>query len=137
MSERRDKKYFSWGCSIPVDPGTGFPTSRSITHVRNCACPGEDDDDGVRMAILEAAHHMHQTNVVEYRIPVVNVMAQVAAAKIGISLSQSLEDLPIYEGKVYWEDGVCIEILGRGFTPKEFEHLHRLTGTRMLCEWII
>ena len=105
--------------------------------MRNCECPGDDDDEGVRMVILEAAHRLHQSNVVKYRIPVANTMSQAAAARLGIDWRHRLEDLPMYEDKVYWEDGVCMEVLGRGFTPKEFEHLRRLSGTRILCEWII
>jgi hypothetical protein len=136
MPKDKNKKYFYWGCSVPIDPVTMFPTSAVITHVRNCECPG-GDEDGVRMVILEQACRLHESNVVRYMIPVVNNVAREAAVKIGINLSQGVEDLPMYRDKVHWKDGLCIEALARGLTKEEFEALHELPEGQMLCSWLL
>ncbi|KAI0394881.1 hypothetical protein F5Y17DRAFT_232197 [Xylariaceae sp. FL0594] len=133
----KDRKYFPWGCSMPSNPETGFPTSKKISHMETCACPGTGDERAVRIAILEAAHRLHQSNVVKYRLPVANAKAQEVATSIGVCLASRVEDLPFYKDKVYWSNGVCMEVLGRGFTPKEFEHLRKLDKTDTHCEWVI
>ncbi|KAI1437057.1 hypothetical protein GGR50DRAFT_700730 [Xylaria sp. CBS 124048] len=135
--EEAPKKRFQWGCTVPIDPKTKFPISTVITHVESCECPGPDRD-GIVWVILERAHYLHQSNVVEHMIPRVNIVAQQAAIQIGINLKRGVETLPMYEGKVrYTEEGICVETLGRGFTPEEFESLHDLPPGQQLCSWVI
>ncbi|KAI0155333.1 hypothetical protein GGR57DRAFT_501923 [Xylariaceae sp. FL1272] len=136
MPPPRDKKYFSWGCTIPINPESKFPTSAVITHVRNCQCPG-DDEEGIRMYLLERAVHIHESNVVKYSIPVVNNIVRQAAFKIGINLNQKIEELPMYRDKVKWNGNTCIEALGRGMTPKELEALRNLPRGQTLCSWVL
>ncbi|KAI1827029.1 hypothetical protein F4861DRAFT_536504 [Xylaria intraflava] len=131
-----NKKYFSWGCNVPIDPVTKFPLSTAITHVRGCDCPGEDLE-GIIFVILERAYYLHESNVVKYMIPIVNNMAQKAAIGIGFNLNRGVETLPMYEGKVTWSDGVYVEVLGRGFTAGEFEALSKLPRGQKLCTWVI
>ncbi|KAI8631369.1 hypothetical protein F5Y19DRAFT_425980 [Xylariaceae sp. FL1651] len=136
MSEEKNKKRFSWGCTVPIDPITKFPTSATITHVRNCGCPGPDKE-GVLMVILAQACYLHESNVVKYMIPVVNSIAREAAIHIGLNLTQGIENFPKYKDKVKWKNGICIEALGRGFTPEEFEELYRLPRGQSLCTWLL
>ncbi|KAI1490180.1 hypothetical protein F5X96DRAFT_694911 [Biscogniauxia mediterranea] len=136
MNGRAAKKYFEWGCSVPIDPITRQPISANIAHCETCECPGPDED-GVRIVILERACQLHESNVVKYMIPVVNNMAREAAVKVGINLQQGIEDLPMYKDKVKWVDGICTEILGRGFTTAELAELQKLPRGQLLCSWIL
>ncbi|KAI2636614.1 hypothetical protein GGS21DRAFT_35939 [Xylaria nigripes] len=132
-----EQRYFTWGCSVSIDPISRFPTEATISHVRTCQCP-DSDRNGVIMVILEQAHYLHLSNVVKYMIPIVNHIAQDAALRIGINLDKGIEDLSIYEDKVWWtEDGVCVEVLGRGFTEEELEELSKLPRGQTLCSWLL
>ncbi|KAI1814242.1 hypothetical protein GGS20DRAFT_549619 [Poronia punctata] len=139
MEDSRYRKFFYWGCSIPIDPRTGFPSSTEITHVRNCECPeGGEEDDGVCWVILERAHHLHQSNVVKYMIPWVNDLTQRIALKLGVDLWHGIDELPFYEDKIRWDGDVCIEVIGRAFTDQELDALYRLPWDQAArCEWVI
>ncbi|KAI5918103.1 hypothetical protein F4810DRAFT_693613 [Camillea tinctor] len=136
MNGAEAKKYFAWGCSVPIDAVTRQPISSSITHCETCECPGPNKD-GILIVILERACRLHESNVVKYMIPVVNNLAREAAIKVGINLRQGIEDLPIYKDKVRWVDGICTEILGRGFTAEEFAELEKLPRGQLLCSWVL
>ncbi|KAI1341289.1 hypothetical protein F5Y15DRAFT_377605 [Xylariaceae sp. FL0016] len=137
MTPEPSTAHLAWGCAVETDPATGFPASTIVQHVQNCECPREDAD-GVRSIFLQRAHELHQSNVVEYMIPVVNNMARLAAIKIGVSLPKGIESLDAYQGKVHWSaDGTCTEVIGRGFTAEEFEALYKLPRGQSLCSWVL
>ncbi|KAI0015286.1 hypothetical protein F4780DRAFT_764494 [Xylariomycetidae sp. FL0641] len=144
MNSEPPTKHFSWGCLVAIDPTTGFPTSRAIRHSAACACPSSSsscsssDDETICLVILERAHELHQSNAVRYSIPAANEMARRAARALGLLLAHGLEGTPAYRGKVYWRDGVCVEILGRGFTDAEFAALREgEPGSPDRCEWLL
>ena len=50
-----------------------------------------------------------------------------------------IEDLPAFRDRVFWreEDGVCVEILGRGLTRDELVALQEMPKGQKVCEWIL
>ncbi|CAJ2505125.1 Uu.00g125190.m01.CDS01 [Anthostomella pinea] len=136
MATQDSKKVFGWGCSVPIDPTSEMPTTATITHCSTCECPGPDES-GVLMVIIEKACELHESNVVKYMIPVVNGMAREAAMKLGLSLHQGIDHMPMYRDKVKWVDGLCVEVLGRGFTSDEFDELFKLPRGQKLCSWVL
>ncbi|KAH9885514.1 hypothetical protein F4778DRAFT_787174 [Xylariomycetidae sp. FL2044] len=136
-AETGNRFEFPWGCSVPIDDLTGFPTSATITHRDpTCECPGPDAE-GVLWVILGQACALHESNIVEYRVPIVNLIAQCAARDVDLELAMGVQDLAPYRDRVEWRDGVWVEYISRGFTDEEMEELRRVPRGFQNCEWFI